>query len=120
MSLLGDYPDSFGAHRASVIGHAGPASYTQLTAAPVAGGDTVEAKAAGLKYLDALLPCGLSDSGTYRVEAVVSAGHPTTNKAAAPSPTFKLRWVVVATGAEVAGAVNLSAEVVRLFALGRY
>lgn len=119
--ILADYPDSFGAHRASVFAVAGPDSYVQMTAAPVAGGQEIEAVQAGLKWFDAVIPLGLSDSGTYRVEGVVSAGHPSaTNKQGAPSQTWTLRWIVVATGAQVAAEEDLSAEVIRLFALGRY
>ena len=119
MAPLAGFPDSFGSHRASVFPHTGPASYTQMTTGPLAGGNTVEAVEAGLTFFDAVIPIGLSDSGVYRVEAVAPVGNPSTGDGAA-SQTWKLRWVVVATGAEVAGAFNLSAQVVRLFALGRY
>jgi hypothetical protein len=117
---LADFPDSFGAHRGSVFAHRGPASYTQLTTGPLAGGDTVTAAEAGLKYVDAVHSVGLSDSGTYRVEGVAPVGNPSTNKQAAHASSWKLRWTVVATGAQVAGAVDLSAETIRLTAIGRY
>lgn len=119
-NVLADYPDSFGAHRASAFAHTGPASYTQVTTAPLAGGDTVTAREAGLKYFDAVFAVGLSDSGLYRVEGVAPIGNPSTNKSAAHAANWTLRWTVVATGVQVAGAFNLSGETVRLFALGRY
>ena len=120
MPPLADYPDSFGAHRACVFSHAGPASYTQMTTGPLAGGNTVQAVEAGIKYFDAVIPVGLSDSGVYRVEAVAPVGNPSTNKQAAHATSWRLRWVVVATGAEAAALLDLSAQTVRLFALGRY
>lgn len=117
---LADFPDSFGAHKGSVFSHTGPASYTQVTTGPLAGGDTVTAVEAGMKFFDIVLATGLSDSGLYRVEAVAPVANPTTNKQAAHAPSWRLRWVVVATGSQVAAAFNLSGQTVRLFAVGRY
>jgi len=118
MPPLADYPDSFGAHRASVFAHVGPTLYAAFTDTPVAGGDVVEAREGGLTWLDFLVG-GISDSGTYLVQAVVAAGHSSSSKAGAPSKTWVLRWVVVSTGAE-AGAIDLSGETVRLFGIGRF
>lgn len=124
MRPMDGYPDSFGSHRASVFPHVGPSSYTQITegVAPAlaTGGDTVEAIEAGMKFFE-YVSGGLTDSGKFRVECI-----PTTlsgvvaSQASIPQPsrTYRLRWVVVATGAEVAGAVDLDAEIVRLFAVG--
>jgi hypothetical protein len=120
MPPLTDFPDSFSAHRASVFAHTGPASYTQMTTGPLAGGDTVEAVEAGMTFFDAVIPIGLSDSGVYRVEAVAPVGNPSTNKQAAHARTWLLRWVVVSTGAEAAALLDLDGETVRLFAVGRY
>lgn len=120
MAPLANYPDSFGSHRATVFPHTGPASYVQFTDTPVLAGDTVYASESGIHGFDAVIPVGLSDSGTYLVQGVAPAGNPSTSRNGAQATTWILRWVVVATGAEVAAAVNLSAEVVRLFALGRY
>ena len=119
-NVLADFPDSFGAHKASVFAHTGPTSYTQMTTGPLAGGDTVTVAEAGVKFFDAVIPIGLSDSGVYRVEAVAPVGNPSTHKQAAHATTWRLRWVVVSTGAEVAALFNLSAQTVRLFALARY
>lgn len=125
MRPLDGYPTSFGSSRASVFPHQGPASYTQVTAgsapALATGGDLVEAgPEAGMKLFDFLVG-GLSDSGTYRVEAVpvTASGDPALpTRLAQPASTYRLRWIVVASGAQAAGAVDLSAEVVRLFAIG--
>ena len=120
MPPLADFPDSFGAHKGSVFSHTGPASYTQMTTGPLAGGDTVQAVEAGMKFFDAVIPVGLSDSGVYRVEGVAPVGNPSTNKSAAHAQTWLLRWVVVSTGSEAAAELDLSAQTVRLFAVGRY
>ena len=122
MPPLADYPDSFGAHKFATFSHTGPLSYTQFTDTPVAGGDTVQAlPEAGMSFFDAVWAAtGLSDSGTYRVEGCAPAANPSTNKQAAHARTWVLRWIVVATGAEVAALFDLSGETVRLVAVGRY
>lgn len=125
MRPMDGYPTSFGSSRASVFPHQGPASYTQLDpgAAPVlaAGGDVVEAgPEAGMKYFDFLVG-GLSDSGTYDVRAAptTQSGDPAVpSKLGQPGTTYRLLWIVVSTGAEAAAELDLSAEVVRLFAIG--
>lgn len=123
MRPLDGYPTSFGSSRASVFPHQGPVLYDPVVegVAPAlaTGGDLVEAVTAGMKYFDFVVG-GLSDSGAYRVETapVAESGDPANpSKLGQPSTTYRLRWVVVATGAEAA-AIDLSAEVVRLFALG--
>lgn len=119
-NTLADYPDAWGAHKGVVFGHTGPVLYAALTANPVAGGDTVRvAEAGNMKFFDFVSPVGFSDSGLYYVIGVAPAANPTTNKQAAHASTWKLKWFVTATGVE-AGAINLSAQTVRLFAVGRY
>lgn len=117
--VLADYPDCFGAHKASVFGHKGPTLYAPFTTNPVAGGDNVGAVEAGVKFFDAVIPVGFSDSGLYYVRGVAPAGNPSSNKAAAHASSWKLKWFVTATNAE-AGAIDLSAEYVRCLALARY
>lgn len=119
MPPLAEYPDSFGAKRCTVFSHKGPALYAALTTNPVAGGDTVQASESGIKYFDAVIPIGFSDSGLYWVQGVAPAANPSTNKQAAHAPSWKLKWIVTSTGVE-AGAIDLSAETVRLIGLGRY
>ncbi len=116
---LADYPDASGAHKVSAFYHKGPTLYAALTTNPVAGGDTVNAVEAGMKFFDIVLASGFSDSGLYWVQAVGPAANPSTNKQAAHAKTWKLKWIVTSTGVE-AGAIDLSAQTVRLFAIGRY
>lgn len=120
MRPLDMYPDSFGAHRGSVFPHAGPVSYDPVVEEspanlPLAGGDTVEAVEAGLKLFD-WVSSVTADSGLFRVEAIPKSL--SQYQIGAATPTYILRWVTVATNAEVAAGFDLSAEVVRLFALG--
>ncbi len=80
----------------------GPASYTT-------GGFAVSPQAFGLQsFKDAIGACTVS--GTYQVESRSISGPAAT--------TIKLIWIVVSTGAEVANAVNLSAETVRIIGIG--
>lgn len=133
---LEGFPTSWGSQRASVFPHTGPASYTQVTvtggATAATGGDTVEAVEAGFKYFDELVG-GVSDSGAYFVDAIPINPSSTTsiNSSALsgiPATTYRLRWMARVTaslggqsqviGTEAIAATDLSAEVVRLVAVG--
>ena len=103
--------------------HTGPTSYTQITpgTAPAAptGGDTVNAAACGLKFIESIMVCGDSSGkyGGYAFQPPVNkTGNPT--GAGAAATTVPLQWVVSATGAEVAGATNLSAAQITLVVFG--
>lgn len=111
---LDNYPSAHGPQMASVFPHKGPASYVQIVVATDTG-DRANGSEAGMKYFDYMIG-GLTDSGTFRVECIPP--NPSTPNTGAPNKFYLLRWVVVATNAEVAGAFNLGAEFVRLFALG--
>lgn len=112
---LDGYPQSTGATRECVEGVAGPTSYTQLVPGtaptPATGGQTIRASDFGLKWFD-YVSAGLTDTGINRVECVPGARSGVGPKGACA--TYTLRWVVVATGAEVAALVNLSDEIVRV------
>ncbi len=108
------YPQPFGSSLASVYPHVGPASYVAVIVATQTGDKTTQAES-GLKFFDKICD-GTTDSGTYRVEALHLNSAKTPN--GAQQSAVLLRWVVSATNAEVAGGVNLSAEVVRLLAFG--
>jgi len=117
---LDGFPTSWGSNRASVMGVQGPDSYVQVvpgTAPAVAtGGQTIRASDFGLKYFD-YVSAGLTDTGINRVECI-----PGDQSNAGPKGaclTYTLRWVVVATGAEVAGGVTtLATEYVRVLVVG--
>lgn len=117
---LDGYPQPFGYSKGSVFPHVGPADYDPVIESspihvPLSGGDILEAVEAGLKLFD-YVASATSDDGTYRVEAIPASR--SDDQVGAPTATYILRWVVVATNAEVAAHINLSDQVVRLFALG--
>jgi len=105
------YEQLFGTKKASVFELAGPTLY-----AP--GGQTVNASQFGWGGFDYVSSGMLSYSGTYfvRVQPLPVDAAPSAQKNGGNSQV-KVVWYVVATGAE-AGAINLSAEIVRLLALG--
>jgi hypothetical protein len=99
--------------------HTGPASYTQITpgtppAAPT-GGDTINAKDCGLEFIEGIMVCGDS-SGTYSGHAFQPAV--SLNGVGAAAKTVPLMWTVAATGAQVAGATNLSAVQLEILVFG--
>jgi len=90
----------------------GPTSYTQVsTGATPTGGQSIPATAFGLKYLDAIICISLDSTGVYGVEALITKPGGAT--------TAILLWYVGHTGAEAAGATNLSAITVALLGIGR-
>ena len=120
MRPLDGYPQPFGYSKGSVFPHAGPTAYNPVVEEspadlPLAGGDRLEAVEAGLKLFD-WVSGGYTDSGLFRVDAIPVT--PSEDQVGAPATTYILRWVIVATNAEVANGTDLSEEIVRLFALG--
>jgi hypothetical protein len=129
LRALYGYATSFGNKRYSVWPHSGPASYTQITAVagtvPVTGGDSVQAVQANMSRFDKL-EGGQTDDGAFTVRAIPVT--PSTPQQSAPSKTYALQWIsnVTATigghaqtaGAEAVAGTNLSAEIVRLSAVG--
>lgn len=81
----------------------GPASYTT-------GGVKVYANTFGMLSLRYINAMGTTRSTTYYVREVSPSG---------PGSSFvTLKWFVSATNAEVANATNLSAEFIRVLAVG--
>lgn len=123
------YPTIIGDHKLSVFPHSGPSSYVRITFAPLANGDIVRVAEAGLKFFDKV-ENGVTDSGNFSVAAMPAAANPSTSKNGASGATYVLRWTALRTatiggqsqtaGSEAAASTNLSAEVVRLSAFGRY
>lgn len=108
------YPKSPGDERWAVTDMTGPASYTAIvTGTPPTGGQIIRAADFGLQSLDWVQSMG-SDNGQYDIVCIPN-GFTLGN----PLASFLLQWIVSATGAEVAGAVNLSARTVRLLGIGR-
>lgn len=111
--ILPDYPTPPGNKNLSIALITGPASYTQVTnGTPATGGQLVTAADFGLVSIESVFSQGMSDNGQYAVQAIHSPNP------AYGTPSVRLRWLTAATGAEVAGAVNLSGRTVRLAAVG--
>jgi hypothetical protein len=109
----GVWPQPFGSKKMGVIVHAGPASYTQVTTGPLAGGDlTVGPEDFGLSTIEAI-DAGITSDGLFRVEPVMPVTGPVTR-----GNKITLRWTVVATGAQVAALFNLSGSSVNIQAFG--
>ena len=105
LTLLKGYPDNIGRRKAFVGSGAGPTSYSQTTK------DVLNMPLFG-NYFDVVTGAA-TVSGTYIVRPIPSA--------ASARATWKLTWVVVATGAEVANGIDLSAERVLLSGfMGQY
>lgn len=112
-TLLKDFPQPWGNRMVSIIDHVGPASYTQITTgSPPTGGDVVTAAEFGLKSLSQVL-APLSDDGTYNVEATLGLA------LGQEASQARLMWITANTGAQAAGATNLSARSIRLIGIGR-
>ena len=98
--------DTWGGKFVDVIDWNGPTSYV----AGAAGGEPIPATAFGCFNNLLFIEGSISVSGTYYVNLQpVNVGGYT---------TWRLRWFVVATALEVANAVNLSAETVKLWGFG--
>jgi hypothetical protein len=102
----------------SIVDVTGPTSYTQITpgvppAGPT-GGQVLSAQNVGLKVIE-LVICGLDNSGTYTVDG---ARLPVAQGAEFPN-SIALIWVTAASGAQVAGATNLSTFTTRMAFIGR-
>lgn len=125
MRPVDGYPDSWGAQRASVYPHAGPASYGVVTYSPLAGGDTTSAVEAGMKYID-MLQSMATDSGNFRVIAIPTVS--SIGPVGTQMTTVRLKWIALRTATiggqsqvvntEAIAASDLSGEIVRLLAIG--
>lgn len=114
--LNAEYPAVPGSKMESVRTFAGPTSYVAVTTgSPPTGGQSITAKQFGLVTIDNADGSG-SDDGQYLVNIIYPTGQTVPGYAPA---SIILQWIVAATGAEVAGAVNLSARIVRLKAVGK-
>jgi hypothetical protein len=117
-ATLDGYPaGGFGDRYVSIVDHLGPASYVVLTnGTPPTGGDSISAAEAGMKFLSAVLPVGLSDNGQFVALVTPGVG------GKAEPPSFFISYFVRAGGAawvEVTAATNLSGRTFRFFCIGR-
>lgn len=112
--LNGEYPAVPGNKPISMADLDGPAIYAVIVqASPPTGGQLIQASAFGLSRIECVLGTVGSTDGKYSVVAFLnplSDGQPATS--------LRLMWIVTATGAEVAAAVDLSGVSVRVAVIG--
>ena len=107
------YPKVPGDTPWSIADISGPVLYAPIApGVPPSGGQVVTAADFGLESLDWVGSMG-SNNGQYNAVVIPSAFN-----SGAPLASVRLIWTLAATGAQ-AGAINLSAFTVRLFAIGR-
>lgn len=116
MAPKAGFPDAWGSKRVSVFPVTGPSSYAQYTAPSTGGQDVNLLPQAGIKIADFAVG-GVSRSGLYRAEVVQIEAGPVNGQTVAGA-RLVLKWYVVATGSQVAGAVDLDAEIVDIFVIG--
>ena len=119
-----DYPDICGSRRVGMWNHTGPSSYVAVSnAVPATGGDIITQSEltaqGGSKAADTLTAPMCSDNGQYEVAIIPINGNNPQSQGVVPSTSFTLRWIVSATGAEVAPCTNLSSRTINLVAVGR-
>lgn len=99
---LKGFPDVWGQHSIPLIDHKGPKSYAQPGELISTGGEWPRSFA--------FVIGGLDYSGTWRVDCgYLNSGL---------RSQVRLKWIVAATGQEVANGVNLSGATVRLLVVG--
>jgi hypothetical protein len=110
---IADFPQAWGNRQIALVDHKGPASYASIvTGSPPTGGDVLTAAECGLKFISAVY-AGISDDGTYNVEATPTVG------AQGEVTQVRLIWITANTGAQVSAATNLSARSIRCLVIGR-
>ena len=98
LEFFNGYPDFIGYRQAFAGSGVGPASY-------VTGGDTVTLENPR-RFIDVIFGGNLTLSGTYFVRSIPSA--------AQERATWKVKWYVTSTNAEVAPGTNLAGETIVL------
>jgi hypothetical protein len=103
------FADTFGGHLFNAIDYSGPTSYVN-TGVGTTSGDTISHRMFGFENtIETIIGASVSQSGNFQaVDQVVQNG----------VGPWRIRWFVIATGAEVANGINLSGETVRLAAIG--
>src|SRR5580704_1656730 len=101
-NIIAGFPQSWGSKIVSIIDHKGPASYaTFASGIPPTGGDSISAAEAGMKFIDAVIPLGLSDNGAYQVWATPGIGN------ASEVPSFFLAWYSYSSFGQAGNGTNL-------------
>lgn len=116
MSARTGYPTSFGNRRATVMTVAGPTSYAQYTA-PSTGGQVIQVEPnGGVKSVD-WAQGAVSNDGLHRAE-VVQVEASDLRGVELGRTAIRVKFYVVATGAQVAALADLSTKTFDYFVLG--
>jgi hypothetical protein len=113
------YDTSWGNKKAWQGAHFGPASYTT-------GGETLSASTFGWGGFELVLAANHGGATVDSIPMIVPlsisqnyfVGITFSTSASGAQASVTIKWYVTSTGAEVANATNLSAEKVRLLAIG--
>jgi hypothetical protein len=118
------YPKQPGDTPWSIVDVEGPTSYVQVTAGSAGpplvrptGGQPIFPKDFGLQSFHIILQQASQDA-LYRVDVIPFLIVDQSNPGGDAFIQSVLRWTVIATGAQVAAGVDLSAHSVRLLAIG--
>ena len=109
---MAGYPQPVGAKYEMVIDHDGPASYNN-TGVTLTSGETINASDLGFGGIEYAEADAVSSDGVNYVY-VMNLNQSTSGPMANALPSVVLRWFVLATGLEVANAVNLSGKSIRV------
>lgn len=118
MARRNGFPCSIGSKMMGAADIVGPSSYTQYTAPSTGGQDVPIFPVCGLKNVDVAYG-GVTRDGLHRAEVVQIEASTVMGQTLSDTQVV-LKWYVVATGAEVAGGVDLSDadKTVRLLVIG--
>jgi hypothetical protein len=108
---LPGYPQPVGAKYEMVFDHDGPASYNN-TGVTLTSGETINASDVGFGGIEYAEADGVSSDGLNY--CYIMYLNQSTSGSGNALPSFVVRWFVLATGAEVANAVNLSTKSIRI------
>lgn len=109
---LNSYPKQPGDQPWSIIDLRGPAAY-QIFVPGTGGGQTITAADFGLQSLD-FVEIQASNTGAYHVEVV-----PNNFTVNGPFSSAQVIWLNVNSAGQAPAMANLTAQVVRLLAIGR-
>jgi hypothetical protein len=105
------FPDVWGgSSRAVAVDHYGPTSYTTNGETPFTQSTYGGPNSIGVNSVY-WMSGGITESGTYELIPIFGG-----SGAVKAQPLYK--WLVIATGLEVASTTNLSAEVIRVLVVG--
>jgi hypothetical protein len=114
LTQLPQFPCPPGNKNHSIGAFTGPASYTQITTgSPPTGGLQVTAAQMGMTSIE-FMECSVDGTGTYKALVIFPNNFTLTRDV----PYVIVMFVVAATGAQVAGAVDLSGFTFRYHAHG--